>query len=131
MASVHSFGNRIKSDDDAICSGPLPGRDPHAYAIFVDERDIVWLSEWSANALARFDPRSGKFDVLALPRAHANVRQMMAPAGAKSGCPNRARIICCAIGIGSDPLTHSDKRVGHFLNVTRQTGMFQPSVGVP
>ena len=59
----------------------LPGHDPHAYAIFVDERDIVWLSEWSANALARFDPRSGKFDVLALPRAHASVRQMMAPAG--------------------------------------------------
>lgn len=81
MASVHSFGNRIKSDDDAICSRPLPGRDPHAYAIFVDERDIVWLSEWSANALVRFDRRSCKFDVLALPRAHANVRQMMGRPG--------------------------------------------------
>ncbi|KVD91785.1 hypothetical protein WS63_10775 [Burkholderia stagnalis] len=81
MASVHSFGSRIKSDDDAICSGPLPGRDPHAYAIVVDERDIVWLSEWSANALVRFNPRSGKFDVLALPRAHANVRQMMGRPG--------------------------------------------------
>ncbi|WP_043289078.1 Vgb family protein [Paraburkholderia oxyphila] len=55
----------------------LPGKDPHAYAIFVDSHDIVWLSEWSANALVRFDPGSGHFDVFALPRPHANVRQMM------------------------------------------------------
>ncbi|OJA71603.1 lyase, partial [Burkholderia ubonensis] len=59
----------------------LPGHDPHAYAIFVDDRDIVWLSEWSANALVRFDPRAERFDVLTLPRAHANVRQMMGRPG--------------------------------------------------
>jgi virginiamycin B lyase len=59
----------------------LPGRDPHAYAIFVDDQDIVWLSEWSANALVRFDPRTERFEVLALPRAHANVRQMMGRPG--------------------------------------------------
>ncbi|AIO68919.1 membrane protein [Burkholderia oklahomensis] len=55
----------------------LPGQDPHAYAIFVDDRDIVWLSEWSANALVRFDPQAEQFEVLTLPRPHANVRQMM------------------------------------------------------
>ncbi|AYZ64405.1 lyase [Burkholderia multivorans] len=59
----------------------LPGHDPHAYAIFVDDRDIVWLSEWNANALVRFDPRAERFDVLTLPRAHANVRQMMGRPG--------------------------------------------------
>jgi virginiamycin B lyase len=59
----------------------LPGREPHAYAIFVDDQDIVWLSEWSANALVRFDPRTERFEVLALPRAHANVRQMMGRPG--------------------------------------------------
>jgi virginiamycin B lyase len=59
----------------------LPGEDPHAYAIFVDDQDIVWLSEWSGNALVRFDPRTGRFDVSALPRAHANVRQMMGRPG--------------------------------------------------
>ncbi|MGF6755931.1 virginiamycin B lyase family protein [Paraburkholderia sp. GAS42] len=59
----------------------LPGDDPHAYAIFVDEEDIVWLTEWSANALVRFDPRSERFDVFALPRPHANVRQMMGRPG--------------------------------------------------
>jgi virginiamycin B lyase len=59
----------------------LPGDDPHAYAIFVDDHDIVWLSEWRANALVRFDPRTERFDVLALPRQHANVRQMMGRPG--------------------------------------------------
>ncbi|WP_321799671.1 lyase [Caballeronia sp. J97] len=59
----------------------LPGSDPHAYAIFVDDRDIVWLSEWSANALVRFDPRSETFETFGLPRAHANVRQMMGRPG--------------------------------------------------
>ena len=59
----------------------LPGNAPHAYAIFVDDRDIVWLSEWTANALVRFDPRTERFDVFALPRQHANVRQMMGRPG--------------------------------------------------
>lgn len=59
----------------------LPGDAPHAYAIFVDDQDIVWLSEWSANALVRFDPRTARFDVFALPRPHANVRQMMGRPG--------------------------------------------------
>ena len=60
---------------------PLPGNGPHAYAIFVDDQDIVWLSEWTANALMRFDPRTERFDVMTLPSAHANVRQMMGRRG--------------------------------------------------
>jgi virginiamycin B lyase len=59
----------------------LPGSDPHAYAIFVDAHDIVWLSDWGANALVRFDPQREHFDVLALPRQHANVREMMGRPG--------------------------------------------------
>lgn len=59
----------------------LPGQAPHAYAIFVDDRDMVWLSDWGANALVRFNPRAAQFDVLALPRANANVRQMMGRPG--------------------------------------------------
>ncbi|GAB3625972.1 Virginiamycin B lyase [Pandoraea terrae] len=59
----------------------LPGDAPRAYAIFVDDRDIVWLSEWSANALVRFDPSTERFDLFALPRPHANVRQMMGRPG--------------------------------------------------
>jgi virginiamycin B lyase len=59
----------------------LPGQGPHAYAIFVDDQDIVWLSEWTANALVRFDPKTEHFDVLPLPQANSNVRQMMGRKG--------------------------------------------------
>jgi len=84
----------------------LPGEDPHAYAIFVDDRDIVWLSDWSANALVRFDPRGERFDVLALPRPHANVRQMMGRPGevwlAESGTDHLLRLRSRAAGAGND-----------------------------
>ncbi|MGU7770706.1 Vgb family protein [Burkholderia sp. MR1-5-21] len=85
---------------------PLPGHDPHAYAIFVDDRDIVWLSEWSANALVRFDPQSAKFDVLTLPRPHANVRQMMGRRGdvwlSESGTDHLLRYRSRAADAGSN-----------------------------
>ena len=36
----------------------LPGASPMPYAVYVDETDIVWLSDFGANALVRFDPRT-------------------------------------------------------------------------
>jgi virginiamycin B lyase len=83
----------------------LPGEAPHAYAIFVDEHDTVWLSDWGANALVRFDPRAAKFDVLTLPRANANVRQMMGRPGevwlAESGTDHLLRYRTRAADAGS------------------------------
>lgn len=58
-----------------------PGTDPRVYAVYVDEKDIVWASEWSANAMLRFDPRLEKFDVIALPRSGANIRQILGRSG--------------------------------------------------
>ena len=37
-------------------SGALPGTNPMIYAVYVDERDKVWLSDFGANALVLFDP---------------------------------------------------------------------------
>jgi len=34
----------------------LPGDNPMAYAVYVDENDLVWLSDFGANILVRFDP---------------------------------------------------------------------------
>ena len=34
----------------------LPGATPMPYAVYVDETDAVWLSDFGANALVRFDP---------------------------------------------------------------------------
>jgi virginiamycin B lyase len=46
------------------------------YAVFVDERDIVWLSDFGSNALVRFDPATARFTRLRLPTPGADVRQI-------------------------------------------------------
>jgi virginiamycin B lyase len=59
----------------------LPGSNPQAYAVYVDERDAVWLSDFGANALVRFDPVNEVFDVFPLPSSPANVRQILGRPG--------------------------------------------------
>ena len=34
----------------------LPGGAPRTYAVYVDEKDKVWLTDFGANAIVRFDP---------------------------------------------------------------------------
>jgi virginiamycin B lyase len=60
---------------------PLPGENPSAYAVYVDDQDVVWLSDFGANALVRFDPQREVFDVLPLPSPNANVRQILGRPG--------------------------------------------------
>ena len=36
----------------------VPGANPQPYAIYVDDRDIVWVTDFGANAIVRFDPRT-------------------------------------------------------------------------
>lgn len=62
-------------------SWKAPGADPRVYAVYVDDKDIVWASEWSHNAMLRVDPGSEKFDVIALPRPSACIRQILGRAG--------------------------------------------------
>ena len=54
----------------------LPGK-AHAYAVWVDDKDKVWLTDWSTNAVVRFDPQTQKFDSFPSDRAQSNVRQML------------------------------------------------------
>jgi virginiamycin B lyase len=54
----------------------LPGSAPHAYAVYVDEQDAVWLSDWGTNALVRFDPASESFDPFVMPLSGADIRQI-------------------------------------------------------
>lgn len=51
------------------------------YAVYVDHKDIVWAAEWSNNAMLRFDPGSEKFEVLAMPRPAASIRQILGRPG--------------------------------------------------
>jgi virginiamycin B lyase len=62
-------------------SWKLPGEKPRAYSIYVDENDIVWLTDFAANAIVRFDPKTEDFQRFASDRSSANVRQMLGRKG--------------------------------------------------
>ena len=59
----------------------LPGDSPRTYAVYVDDKDMVWLSDFGANALLRFDPNSETFDSWKHPRESASVRQILGRPG--------------------------------------------------
>jgi len=52
------------------------GGSPVGLMIYVDDADKVWASEWSAQVMLRFDPRSEKFEVFRSSSTTANVRQI-------------------------------------------------------
>jgi len=54
----------------------LPGENPRAYAVYVDREDGVWLSDFAANAIVRFDPEDEKFLSFPSDLPGANVRQL-------------------------------------------------------
>jgi len=59
----------------------LPGDSPRTYAVYVDERDVVWLSDFGANAIVRFEPATETFRVFPSDKSGANVRQMLGRPG--------------------------------------------------
>jgi virginiamycin B lyase len=59
----------------------LPGKDPHPYAVYVDDYDMVWLSDFGANTLVRFDSQKEAFESFPLPSSPANVRQILGRKG--------------------------------------------------
>ncbi|HLB07682.1 MAG TPA: lyase [Alphaproteobacteria bacterium] len=59
----------------------LPGEIPRAYAVYVDDADKVWVSDFPGNAILRFDPKTEKFESFPSDRENANVRQMLGRPG--------------------------------------------------
>jgi virginiamycin B lyase len=59
----------------------LPGAMPMPYAVYVDETDAVWLSDFGANGLVRFDLGTESFTRIRLPSSPANVRQILGRRG--------------------------------------------------
>jgi virginiamycin B lyase len=51
------------------------------YAVYVDEHDRVWLTDFGANALLRFDPQQETFESFPIPSPGASVRQILGRAG--------------------------------------------------
>jgi virginiamycin B lyase len=75
---------------DAWQEWSLPGDSPQAYAVFVDDRDDVWLSDFGANALVRFDPATQEFISLSLPSDPGDVRQIHGRPGEVWGAESAA-----------------------------------------
>ncbi len=70
---------------------PLPGESPTAYAVYVDETDRVWLTDFSGNgAIVRFDPATETFDSYPLPTPGGNVRQLLGRPGEVWGAESAA-----------------------------------------
>jgi virginiamycin B lyase len=69
---------------------PLPGNNPMAYAVYVDEQDQVWLSDFGANALVRFDPATETFESFPLSSPSASVRQILGRPGEVWGAESAA-----------------------------------------
>jgi virginiamycin B lyase len=68
----------------------LPGDQPMAYAVFVDDHDVVWLTDFGADAIVRFDPASETFTTVALPTHPAEVRQLLGRPGELWGAESAA-----------------------------------------
>jgi virginiamycin B lyase len=62
-------------------SWKLPGESPRAYAVYVDESDLVWLTDFGANAIVQFNPRSETFTSFPSDRSGANIRQLLGRPG--------------------------------------------------
>ena len=61
-----------------------------AYAVFVDDRDIVWLTDFGANAIVRFDPATETFSSFQLPTERAEIRQLHGRPGEVWGAESAA-----------------------------------------
>lgn len=59
----------------------VPSDRPMPYAVYVDERDDVWLSDFGANALVRFEPATETFTFFPHLDPNGNVRQLLGRPG--------------------------------------------------
>jgi virginiamycin B lyase len=68
----------------------LPGARPQAYAVYVDDKDKVWLTDFGSNAIVRFDPSTEQFTPFALAESAASVRQLLGRPGEVWGAESSA-----------------------------------------
>ncbi len=62
-------------------SWKLPGDRPRPHAVYVDDADKVWLSDFSANAIVHFDPVTEAFNSVQIDRPGAEVRSLHGRSG--------------------------------------------------
>ena len=82
---------RYDPSDRRVARMEAARRRPQAYAVYVDELDNVWLTDFGANAIVRFDPATETFDSFPLTGRNAAVRQLLGRAGEVWGAESGAR----------------------------------------
>ncbi|MDT4840565.1 Virginiamycin B lyase [compost metagenome] len=77
-------GGRLSRFDplgEAWSSWDIPGGQADAHALYVDEQERVWLSDYRANAILRFNPFSRHFASFPSDRPAARVTQLSGRTG--------------------------------------------------
>ena len=59
----------------------LPKSGSGCYAVYVDDRDKVWLTDFTANAIVQFDPDTEKFQSFPSTKTYSSVRQLLGRPG--------------------------------------------------
>jgi len=74
----------------------MPNSTTGTYSVFVDDKDRVWATDWPANAIQRFNPKTETYETFVSNKSGASVRQMLGRPGeawaAESGT-NRLAVI--------------------------------------
>jgi len=73
--------SRYAPDEATWSDWRLPGEAPRAYAVYVDEDDGVWVTDFGGNAIVFFDPALEQFTTFPLERSGASVRQLLGRPG--------------------------------------------------
>ena len=72
---------RYDTTNDTWREWRLPGESPMAYAVYVDDEDVTWLTDFGSNSIVYFDPGSETFTSLSIPTPDAAVRQQLGRPG--------------------------------------------------
>ena len=78
---AHRRGRPLRSDARPGKSGACRRARRGCYAVYVDDKDKVWLTDFVANAIVRFDPATEKFESFPSDKRGASVRQMLGRPG--------------------------------------------------
>ena len=90
LISARSLASRAAREGQPARLRRLPGQNPQPYAVYVDAADLVWLTDFGANALVRFDPVRERFVSFPLRSPGANVRQLLGRPGEVWGAESGA-----------------------------------------
>jgi virginiamycin B lyase len=87
---VSVYDPKQSASSKAWRSWKLPGARPQAYSVWVDEDDKIWLTDFAANAIVRFNPATTRFESFPSTARNAAVRQMLGRKGEAWGAESGA-----------------------------------------